>query len=99
MKINASVIDISGDLSTTYSIPRSNITSDYPVYLFALNNGGSSLSEYFATNMKLYYFKYYHNGTLAQHLVPALNNGVPCLYDEVSGTFKYNAGTGTFNYA
>ena len=99
MKINASVIDISGDLSTTYSIPRSNITSDYPVYLFALNNGGSSLSECFATNMKLYYFKYYHNGTLAQHLVPALNNGVPCLYDEVSGTFKYNAGTGTFNYA
>ena len=45
-------------------------------------------------------WKYWRNGTLAQHLIPVLDrSGVPCLYDTVTRTLIYNAGTGTFNYA
>ena len=37
---------------------------------------------------------------LTMDLIPVLDkNGVPCLFDTVSKTFKYNAGSGTFNYA
>lgn len=76
------------------------VTCAYQMYLFALNNGGIYSGMKFYSGMKLYDWKYYHNGVLAQHLIPVLDrSGVPCLYDTVTRTLKYNAGTGTFNYA
>ena len=67
--------------------------------IFALKNGNGTIQSYYS-DMKLYEWKYWKNGTLAQHLVPALDfNKVPCMYDLVSGTYYYNAGTGTFKYA
>ena len=72
-------------------------TCTYNIYLFALNNGGNTYGIY--NGMKLYQWRYYKNSELQQRLIPVLdNNSIPCLYDEVSGTFFYNAGTGSFNY-
>jgi len=73
------------------------VSCSYDMFLFALNNGGNALS--YATDMKLYEWKYYQNGVLKQWLIPVMNNDdVPCLYDKINGTFKYNVGTGSFNY-
>ena len=81
----------------TYTNPRPGITSEYPVYLFGLNDGGSVIN--IMPNMCLYYWKYWRNGELAQHLVPALDDyGVPCAKDLVTGNYLYNQGTGTFEY-
>ena len=75
------------------------VTCTVNMTLFALLNGNGTIQAYYS-GMKLYDWKYYRNGMLAQHLIPVLDkSGVPCLYDTVTRTFKYNAGTGTFNYA
>ena len=80
------------------TIPR-RVTCGLPLFLFALNNYGTGTYGIYS-GMKLYDWKYWHNGTLAQHLVPVLDrSGVPCLYDTVTRTLIYNAGTGAFNYA
>ena len=51
---------------------------------------------YFA-KMKLYCFKMYISNTLVRDFIPVLdNNNVPCMYDKVTGTTFYNAGTGDF---
>lgn len=82
---------------TSYTMPR-RVTCGLPIFLFALNNGGGTFGIY--SGVRLYSWQYYRNGKLAQHLVPVLDkSGVPCLFDEVTRTFKYNAGTGVFNYA
>ena len=97
----------------TIAVDDNNITIDGAVHaampervtctvnmtLFALLNGNGTIQAYYS-GMKLYDWKYYRNGMLAQHLIPVLDkSGVPCLYDTVTRIFKYNAGTGTFDYA
>ena len=49
---------------------------------------------------KIYYLRLYDaNKTLIRDFIPVLDTlGTPCLYDRISETFFYNAGTGTFNY-
>ena len=74
------------------------VTCSLAMTLFAMRHGISILVYY--SGMRLYEWKYWRNGTLAQHLIPVLDrSSVPCLYDTISRTLKYNAGTGTFNYA
>ena len=83
---------------TSYTMPR-RVTCGLPIFLFALNNYGTGTFGIY-NGMRLYDWKYWRNGTLAQHLIPVLDrSGVPCLYDTVTRTLIYNAGTGTFNYA
>lgn len=96
--VNDSKISLIGpDYQDSQTNPR-RITSEYSAYLFGFNNGGTFLNAY--PGMRLYDWKYWRNGTLAQHLVPVLDkSGVPCMYDTVTRTLKYNAGSGTFNYA
>ena len=90
-----SVLTVDG---TDYTIPRS-VTCGLPLFIFALNNYGYGALVFFS-GMRLYDWKYYRAGTLAQHLVPVLDRaGVPCLFDTVTRTLKYNAGTGAFDYA
>ena len=74
----------------------------YSFGLFAIHNASAG----FATSLsapvgtRIYYCKFYESGTLVRNFVPVLDkSGVPCLYDTVTRTFKYNAGSGTFNYA
>ena len=95
LSIDDSTIILDG---TSNENPR-HVTCKLPVFLFALNNYGTAAYGIYS-GMKLYDWKYYHKGILVQHLIPALDqNNVPCLFDIVSNTYKYNAGTGTFNYA
>ena len=63
-------------------------------YIFARNNKGTA--QFFAS-MKMYNLKLYHDSILVRNFIPVLDkNGTPCMYDKVSGTFFYNAGTGNF---
>ena len=94
---NGDITTVSEHYNGTYTFTQ-QVTSEYSVYLFALNSGGTMSFSY--PGMKLYDWKYWRNGVLAQHLVPVLDkSGVPCMYDTVTRTLKYNAGSGTFNYA
>ena len=61
---------------------------------FALFNaaGGN-----FYSREKLYSFKAYNDNVLIRDFIPILDSdGVACMYDRVSGTIFYNAGTGDF---
>lgn len=70
------------------------IESTYPIYLFANNNVNS---PQYQSHMRFYYFQIYDNDTLVRDFIPAKDkNNVVCLYDSVSDTFFYNAGTGDF---
>jgi len=72
-------------------------TSPYTLYLF---NVHQTTAETRMAKMKLYYFKMYQNDVLVRDFIPALDdNGVACLYDQVTKQYFYNSGTGTFNYA
>lgn len=86
------------DNGTTFAQTPRHISCDYPIYLFTLNDRNfQTIGNY--DGMKLYDWKYYRNGVLAQHLIPVLDrNGTPCMYDEVSKTFFYNQGSGSFSY-
>ena len=95
MSISDTAVTFDG---TDYAMPR-RVTCGLPLFVFALNNDGTGVYGIYS-GMRLYDWKYYRNGKLAQHLVPVLDkSGVPCLFDEVTRTFEYNAGTGVFNYA
>lgn len=87
------------DNGTILTATPYRVTIALDIFLFTFNEGGQPHSSY-ASGMKLYEWAFWRNGTLAQHLVPVLDkSGVPCLYDTVTRTLKYNAGSGTFNYA
>ena len=72
----------------------STFASQYPLYLFAANTGGTA--GYFGRH-KLYNCKIYNDGTLIRDFVPARNGaGAIGLYDMVNGVFYANKGTGSF---
>lgn len=71
-----------------------NITG--PMFLFARNNNGTADNN---SIMKLYKCQIYDNNILVRDFVPVLDgDNVPCLYDRVTRTLYYNAGTGNFTY-
>jgi hypothetical protein len=85
-------ITINGE-QTSGETPES-YSCELPFYIFGMNKYGS---VYKIANMKLYYIKIWDNGTLVRDFIPVLDeNNVACLYDKVSGTYYYNAGTDDF---
>ena len=77
------------------SYTYTNFSTPVNLYLFGNNNNGSAVLG----SHRIYYCKIYDNGTLVRDFTPALDySGIPCLWDKVTETFYYNAGTGTFNY-
>lgn len=95
LRINDSLIIVN---NTTTTMPR-RVTCGLPIYLFALNNYGTGTYGIY-NGLRISEWTYKQNGVVAQHLVPALDaNNVPCMWDTASNTPKYNAGSGTFNYA
>lgn len=51
------------------------------------------------TNARIYMCKISEGEIVVRNLIPCLDdNNVPCMYDSVSKTTFYNAGSGTFNY-
>ena len=86
------------DSTTTTPAYAGSIVSNSDIYIFASSKANvPALAK--KTAMKLYYCKIYEDDVIVRDFVPALDsNNVACLYDRVSQTFFYNAGTGTFNY-
>ena len=78
------------------SISYGNFTSNYNIYIFAVNNNNNASNFSY---MKLYSFKVFKNDILIQNLIPCLDdNDVPCFYDSITKQTYYNRGSGTFNY-
>lgn len=92
-ELNKNVFTVNG---TTKTFAEATFDSTYPMYLFQINNGGSIFSRY--TKGKIYSCKIYDNDVLVRDFVPKLIDGVAGLYDNVSGDFYTNAGTGNFGY-
>ena len=83
-------IDGANEKTTTAGSVSNNL------FLGAYNNGSAAAN--FA-KCKYYGFKRYNGNTLVMDLRPCLDDdGVPCMYDGVSGNYLRNAGTGTFGY-
>lgn len=77
---------------------QSSISNYFNIYAFAFNNNGTAAFSGNYTS-RIYDIKITKNGVLTNHFIPVIDsNGVPAMYDELNGTFKYNAGTGNFNY-
>lgn len=75
---------------------ESEFQTNYPLALFALKQA-TEVDERMVC-MRLYSCKIYDNDFLVRDFKPYYDsNGVACLYDAVSGTYYYNAGTGNFS--
>lgn len=74
---------------------QQNFSIPYPIYLFALNTGGSTTTF---CKAKIRKCDIYDNGQLVRRLIPCKNTnyGVIGLYDLVNDVFYENAGSGSF---
>jgi hypothetical protein len=82
----------------SYSIANSveTFSSEYPLALFGVNHAGTVESDSRIIG-KLYSCRIYDNDVLIRDFIPIKDtNNVVCLYDKVTKTFFYNAGTGEF---
>ena len=72
-------------------------TSNVTIGIFKLGDENSGWHSSAAQSGKLYSFKLYSNNILLRDFIPVKDpNNVVCLYDKVSESYFYNAGTGTF---
>jgi len=71
----------------------------YAFDLFNMNlRGNHSFAS--STGTRIYYCKFFENGSLVRNFIPVLDRyGVPCMFDTVTKNRFYNAGAGTFDYA
>ena len=100
---NRHVFEIISDESA-FSIDgtKYNLKFDYgsfskSIYLFARND--IQPQTLFYCNLALYGFSARENDTLIQDIIPVLDlSGRPAMYDDVSGQFFYNQGTGEFTW-
>ncbi len=72
-------------------------TVPYSIYLFALNVRNEAVRM--TSSVRIGKFVAYGDDgqNIIQRLIPVLdNNNVACMYDEVTGAFFYNAGSGSF---
>lgn len=80
---------LNGTQKRAYSVSTSTTSYNLNILRCSSNNGKA----------RLYRAKLYtgNSTNLVRDFVPVLDiNGVACLYDNVSGTYFYNAGTGVF---
>ena len=91
-KANMSIKASNGQIYTRTSAQSAFQITGYDLWLFADNRARPQLSS-----TRIYGCKLYDNDTLVRDFIPVLDpNGTPCMYDNVSKTFFYNAGTGNF---
>lgn len=91
VKISPKGAEVDGATVATFT--ESSWSIDYTLVLFALNRNGEA-QEFL--NGKIWYAKIWEGSNLIRHFVPAVNNGVVCMYDNASGTYYTNQGTGDF---
>lgn len=73
----------------------STFTTPYTIPLFGMRDNSSTVTR--RTKCRFYRFRIWENDTLLRDFIPCYDeNNVVCLYDNVSGTYFYNQGTGDF---
>lgn len=96
-KAAANVMVISGASSVSITSNTASFTTNYPMYLFCMNNGGSN--TYSSPYIEMKSVEMYNGSTLVRNYIPVRKNGVGYLYDRVSGNLFGNANsTGAFTY-
>lgn len=85
----------------TYQYDTYEFPSEFKntLYMFRLNSKESSTvwPDWFTG--KIYYLKIWDGNKMLRDYIPVLDsNGVPAMYDRVSGQYFYNLGTGQFKY-
>jgi hypothetical protein len=89
--LDKGAISIDGTVVKTLS---ATFQSTVSLVLFALNRSGT-IQEHMVG--KIYSCRIYDNGILVRDYRPCYDpDGVACMYEEVSGTYSYNAGSGSF---
>lgn len=83
---------LDGNLVTT--IPYSDWQSNYNIYLFGVNTGGTF--GYSNSNVVIYSCKIWDDNTLVRDFIPVRIGTVGYMYDQVSKMFFGNAGSGDF---
>lgn len=84
---------LEAEIGDTWTYP----TTDLPMMIFGMIHTTHGHRPFGRT--RIYSFMVSQGSEITCDLVPYLDaNGVPCMYDKVSGEFFYNAGTGTFGY-
>ena len=69
----------------------------YNAVLFSINTANTINANVFLG--KIYYCKIWNGDTLVRDLVAKLDtSNTPCMYDNVSKTYYYKQGTGSFTY-
>ena len=86
------IIDVCSIVSTA------SATTLYPVFLFNLDQNGSTYGSACACVAKLYALDIYEGSTMVMSLRPALDGSTACLYDSISETYLYNSGSGAFTF-
>lgn len=80
---------------TTTTLTTNNFASPNTLVIFGAHmTTGATVQR--MSNMKLFRLKLYNGNTLVRDFVPTYNNSQYCLYDNVSETYFYNSGTGSF---
>lgn len=91
---------ISGDFSReNINLPGDNYlkTSTQTIFLFKARATESYDGTTTTAPVRVYRWSYESNGVKLRDFIPVLDiNGVACMYDLVTHTFFYNAGTGNF---
>lgn len=93
-KMNKNGFYVNGVLKSAISNPIDYAASK-SIYIGRSNNPGAD--EYTGSSKWSWVKIYNDNNTLVRDFIPVLDpDGVPCMYDRVTGTFFYNSGTGDF---
>ena len=88
--LNKNVLSLDG--TAIYTATAATFAGYSSIYIGAIHASGSYYGY-----VKVYSCQIYDNGTLVRDLWPCLDEaGVACMYDKVSKTYYYNAGTGEF---
>lgn len=89
---NKNILSIDGTQVNEVAYETFSVTSTLTIFA---RNDGTAVNNY--NKGRLYSYKLYDNDTLIRDYIPVLDSsGVACLYDKVTNTLFYNAGTGTF---
>ena len=80
----------------SWTFERINLS---PVRIFGRGSNQGDNYRYVALQgTRIYYVKIYDGDEVVHYFRPCLKGNTPCIYDEISQTFYYNQGTGTFGY-
>lgn len=82
----------------TESYTQSGTVTSGNAYLFSINDNGSPISDPTSVPLRIRSFRIETANGIARDFIAVRKDGVGCLYDRISQTFFYNAGTGSFAY-